>query len=302
LIVPVSIAAAEAFAPLRQVLRGKELKLWTAHFANRPGQLFSGAQNRLSIVLASNDLGKPEVFSTRYHRWDARNGERDDVFPKLSYASVGELLALAHGSIPKIGSALGTSIFRKLGLHRPLAEALVRQSESVVHWVRVPGYFCQFHIHPPMARPERGGPARPRGEILNVSLPNAIQQRLAHAILNSSTFYAYFCFTTDGRHINPSDVKLFPSGIAGLERSRADGLRRASVALEESFRRNTTAVRKSGLLIDSVDVSKAKPCIDPIDRILAAHYGFTDEELDFITNYDIKYRMGADSGDVEVDD
>jgi hypothetical protein len=25
---------------------------------------------------------------------------------------------------------------------------------------------------------------------------------------------------------------------------------------------------------------------------LAKHYGFTDEELDFIINYDIKYRMG----------
>ena len=26
--------------------------------------------------------------------------------------------------------------------------------------------------------------------------------------------------------------------------------------------------------------------------MLAKHYGFTDEELDFIINYDIKYRMG----------
>jgi len=24
------------------------------------------------------------------------------------------------------------------------------------------------------------------------------------------------------------------------------------------------------------------------------HYGFTDEELDYIINYDIKYRMGKD--------
>jgi hypothetical protein len=32
------------------------------------------------------------------------------------------------------------------------------------------------------------------------------------------------------------------------------------------------------------------------DRVLAQHYGFTDEELDFIINYDIKYRMGRDSG------
>ena len=28
-----------------------------------------------------------------------------------------------------------------------------------------------------------------------------------------------------------------------------------------------------------------------IDRVLAKHYGFTDEELDFIINHDIKYRM-----------
>ncbi len=40
----------------------------------------------------------------------------------------------------------------------------------------------------------------------------------------------------------------------------------------------------------------AKPIIDEIDRVLAAHYGFTDEELDFIINYDIKYRMGRDAG------
>jgi len=33
--------------------------------------------------------------------------------------------------------------------------------------------------------------------------------------------------------------------------------------------------------------------MDEIDRVLAKHYGFTDEELDFILNYDIKYRMGV---------
>ena len=36
----------------------------------------------------------------------------------------------------------------------------------------------------------------------------------------------------------------------------------------------------------------SKPIIDEIDKVLAKHYGFTEEELDFIINYDIKYRMG----------
>ncbi len=44
----------------------------------------------------------------------------------------------------------------------------------------------------------------------------------------------------------------------------------------------------------SFKVQKSKPIINQIDKALAPHYGFTDEELDFIINYDIKYRMGQE--------
>ena len=46
-------------------------------------------------------------------------------------------------------------------------------------------------------------------------------------------------------------------------------------------------------------VRKSKPIIDEIDKVLAKHYGFTEEELDFIINYDIKYRMGDELNDNE---
>ena len=55
-------------------------------------------------------------------------------------------------------------------------------------------------------------------------------------------------------------------------------------------------------------ITESKPIIDEIDRVLAARYGFADEELDFIPstkllragiNYDINYRMGRDA---ETDD
>ncbi len=35
------------------------------------------------------------------------------------------------------------------------------------------------------------------------------------------------------------------------------------------------------------------------DRVLAEQYGFTEEELDFIINYDIKYHMGRDAEETE---
>jgi hypothetical protein len=50
-------------------------------------------------------------------------------------------------------------------------------------------------------------------------------------------------------------------------------------------------------------IKKLKPIIDEIvgaaspveNRVLAQHYSFTDQELDDLINYDIKYRMGRDS-------
>lgn len=36
--------------------------------------------------------------------------------------------------------------------------------------------------------------------------------------------------------------------------------------------------------------------------MLAGHYGFTDEELDFITNHEVKFRMGQDGGGGEEEE
>ena len=52
---------------------------------------------------------------------------------------------------------------------------------------------------------------------------------------------------------------------------------------------------------DEFYMKMSKPIIDEIDRVLAKHYGFTDEELDFIINYDIKYRMGLSNLSGEED-
>ena len=52
-------------------------------------------------------------------------------------------------------------------------------------------------------------------------------------------------------------------------------------------------------ITDDTESLPRNPIIDEIDNVLAAHYGFTEEELDFIINYDIKYRMGDELGNDE---
>jgi hypothetical protein len=40
--------------------------------------------------------------------------------------------------------------------------------------------------------------------------------------------------------------------------------------------------------------SLSKPIIDRIDMILGKHFDLSDEQLDYIINYDIKYRVGRE--------
>lgn len=57
--------------------------------------------------------------------------------------------------------------------------------------------------------------------------------------------------------------------------------------------RKATYYKTTGKVVyDEYYPKYSKPIIDKIDELLAKHYGFTEEELDFIINYDIKYRMG----------
>jgi hypothetical protein len=50
---------------------------------------------------------------------------------------------------------------------------------------------------------------------------------------------------------------------------------------------------------DEINAAKERHLIEAVDELLATGFGLTGEELDFIVNYDIKYRLGADADEDE---
>ena len=119
------------------------------------------------------------------------------------------------------------------------------------------------------------------------------------AALNSSLFYWWFLLLSDCRHLNLREIESFPLGLERMGKSTKQRLARLTDDLMESFRlhsqRKETRYQTTGKVVyDEFNQKPSKPIVDKIDRVLAEHYGFTDEELDFIINYDIKYRMGRE--------
>jgi hypothetical protein len=121
---------------------------------------------------------------------------------------------------------------------------------------------------------------------------------LAHSLFISTTFFYYLQITSNGRDLNPSDIGNFPTPKTFDLRQ----ITNLSISLEKDyFQKSRTITMQNKLTgevkLESLTPSHSKEAIDNVDVELAKSFNFTDEELDFIINYDIKYRMGRDAAE-----
>jgi hypothetical protein len=123
------------------------------------------------------------------------------------------------------------------------------------------------------------------------------------SILNSSLYFWYYVMNSDARTNNPSDLKDFPIFYESIDKELVGHLKHLCVSLMQELQNNAVMVdavyRTGDVKFAQYLPAKSKPIIDEIDKVLAKHYGFTEEELDFIINYDIKYRMGDELNENE---
>ena len=124
--------------------------------------------------------------------------------------------------------------------------------------------------------------------------------------LVSSTYYIFFVALSDAYHCGRELILTFPVGTNGLRREEREALIGMGVAYEKdlfkhSARRRILYQATGWIEYDEFYPRESKPIADQIDCVLARHYGFTEEELDFIINYDIKYRMGREAASEEED-
>ena len=118
-------------------------------------------------------------------------------------------------------------------------------------------------------------------------------------IANSSLFYWFFNTTSDCRHLTYETLSRLPVGFDKISNGIIERLNDLAIQLMVDYQKNRelyirTSKKTGESKFDAYYPMRSKLIIDEIDKVLALHYGFTDEELDFIINYDIKYRMGKE--------
>jgi hypothetical protein len=289
LIVQLTVLSAERLNSLQKILIERGL-LCTVPFPRRPESIFDGVEMPVAILI-SLPFGHAALYSCRISRFYTE--ERDHALPTLRLVQH-QVQRNGH-RIAKIGTPVEKTIYGKLSRGHIILDAMTRhESKWLLYYQEACRYWVKASVGLPFFKRNGKRIDPPHGR--TICFTSGTATALAACLLNSSLFYWFYSAFSDCEHINDALVRGFPipDGWATSDWLTHYG------ELQKDLVKNASrkAIRtKQGHIIeyDEIKALSSKPIIDQIDSRLAQHYGFTDDELDFIINYDIKYRMGHDA-------
>lgn len=303
MIVPISSVATERMNALREVWARHNLQTHGSYYSGdaHPSVLFTGVKFRLAILLQEKGVLRPAQFSTHFQRWLPEG--RDALFQLLCYTPFDAAL-VRSGLWPKLSSTSHHGIVARLcGEKTSLARFITDGSRHEVYSHRIVAHFVKAFDFVPYFKSERDGVKRSEDyKVFGVGSKE--EKGVLAAVLNSTLFYQWFVTYSDVYHCGREIILGFPVDLADLTPKCGETLRRFNADLAKDLRKNSVRRRipyqRTGIVeYDEFYPRLSKPIIDSIDAALARYLKLTEEQLDFVVNYDIKYRLGADT---ETDD
>ena len=292
MIVPVALASTDRFEGLRkELLAGRNA--WVSHYDFRPAKLFEGAEQRLTIFILRPGPHS-RLFSTRYNRWYA--SQRGSLFSCLRYTSAVDCPVL-RSVWPKLDGDVSISLLKKVAFERTSVDSVLSQGGETRLYYKNTGilYFTNFTLEAPECF--INGKKAPSSRETTLKMSGKPTQQTLHSVLNSSLFYLMYEIHSNCRDLNPTDIRVLRIPEGAIEDARLHAL--SEELHDDQQSKSEFRIRNQKLTgevrLQNFFPAQSKAVIDKIDGEIASLYGLTEEELDFVTNYDIKYRLGADS-------
>lgn len=295
MIIPLSSICTDRMSSLSNILFSNNRNR-TSHLSTyciRPSKLFDGVDQRLLIYTCN--FGSNDIYTTKYNKWNSNY--RDFLFQTIQY--VKNSTNPMPNTITKIHLKMEISILNKLLSDNDTFGRYIsftNRTNDYIYIHNAPRYFIRAITFRPYFWNEKQG-QKISTHLKQMCFRNNDIKIIASTLLNSSLFFLWFTLCSNCRDLTMREIIYFPINIEAVSKVEVNLLEKLSEKLMKDFQNNSQRKechnKATGKVIyDEFYPKKSKPIIDEIDKVLAKHYGFTDEELDYIINYDIKYRMG----------
>ena len=273
-IVPLSITASDSVSGLHKLLVENCNTIKISSYGDRPKRVFESAEQQVSIIsFLKTQTKAKEILMTGINK---RYSDESlwVLLDNLTFSNVAGLLT--YGKIPKIGNNIEKNILRKLLKETHSLSDLKDEKGTAIYYRKAGGRYYKI-----ITKDTTGSSAEGYIKVKSKYID------LVGAILSSSLFYWFWLIHSDWHNMKTSEIENFPIPYENLN----DNILKQFHLLYNDYLTDLKANTKTTITGLSIFTArKSKHLIDKIDDLICPLYGLTQEETNFIKNYEIKFR------------
>lgn len=286
-IVPISITSSDAMTGVHRLIMDHCNPIYISSFAVRPKPVFENAVVNTSILMMrKTETRCRHLYATKMYRRDEGQFSLANLMEHLQFTDV--LGYTLYGRIPKISLEIEKRILDKLKANGlPISYYLVDRGIPIIYRFAGGRYFKVVTNYAIGSSAERKIYFRDKNTADSIG-----------CILSSNLSFWFYQIYSDNLNWKNYEIENFrvPHLTSEQKTTLARLYGRYLQDIEEKANVRQTTGRSSYNVASFKEykIVRSKPIIDEIDDYIGPLYGLTQEEIDFVKNYELRFRMSGE--------
>ena len=282
-IVPISFTSSDSLSGVHCLLENNCKNIWVSSYAVRPQPVFQNAVVNTSIILFEKTLTKcKNIFSTKMYR-KGKNFNLSNLIDNLQFVEVKDLKMF--GRIPKISLPIEKSILQRIFKQKPIKDFVKDKGEKIYYRAVGGRYFKVVTNYSTNSNTE------------TFLFVDKKYRDLIACILSSNLSFYFYQVYSNNLNWSFSDICSFTIPFDNINSKiieKIEDLYRQylkDIEKNANVRKVSTESKYTMEEFKEYKIGKSKHIIDKIDRLICPLYGLTEEEMEFIINYELEFRV-----------
>ena len=284
-IVPISLTSSDSLSGVHKLLLEKCKGIKISSYSVRPQPVFKNAVVNTSILMFQKTLTPcQQLLSTKMHR-KGRDFDLQQLIDSLQFTDVLNYLKLV-GRIPKIGLNSEKKILDKIWALSPLSSKVSKTGNPIYYRTTGGRYFKIVTNY-------STGSTKEKAILFDKKFSNAIG-----CILSSNLSFWYYQIISNNLDWKSDELLSFT--VPELTDDNIEFLNKLYDEYQKDVEANANVRQSSGesrynvAQFKEYKIVRSKSIIDRIDDYICPLYGLTQEECEFVKNYELEFRMAGD--------
>jgi hypothetical protein len=283
-IVPISITSSDSMTGVHKLLENNCSLIKVSSYAVRPQPVFENAVVNTSILFFKKDGQKcNSILSTKMYRKNDKFNLQY-LIDNLLFIDVRDVKLI--GRYPKISLEIEKQILKKIIIQPTKIRDILKQQGTPIFYRTSGGrYFKVITNYSTNSTKEK---------------PIYLDKQMANiigAILSSNLYFWFYQIFSNNLDLKSYEIESFGIPIEKLDDMTISKIEELYSMYLTDIERNVNVRQVEKYAnIDSFKeykIGKSKHLIDSIDEIICPLYGLTQEETEFIKNYEIEFRLSG---------